>query len=202
MLYQLVAKGRLTEYRDQFGELKLWNVVRHIGARAATRMTELNPIIKRRTEPEHLLDPEFHHAALRYREERLLASLARRLKSRLDDGMDSFDALNECQDHAVALGRAFAERYILEQFHSAIEACPDERLAAALRPLAALYALDRLEARSGWLLEAGYIEPAKTRAIRNQVNELCAQIRPVARLLTDSFGIPDSLLAAPIADPG
>ncbi|MEX1182619.1 MAG: acyl-CoA dehydrogenase [Gemmatimonadota bacterium] len=199
VLYQLVAKGRLTDYREQFGELKMWNIVRHIGARAATRVAELNPIIRRRTDQEHLLDPEFHATALRYREDRLLASLARRLKHRLDQGMDSFDALNECQDHAVELGRAFAERYVLDAFHRGLDVCPEPGLRSALEPLAALYALDRLRARSAWLLEAGYIEPVKARAIRNQVNELCRQIRPRVRFFTDAFGIPEPLLDAPIA---
>jgi acyl-CoA oxidase len=201
VLYQLVAKGRLTEYRAQFGELKLWNVARHLGTRAALRVTELNPIVTRRTEPEHLLDPAWHAAALRYREERLLSSLARRLKHRIDGGMDSFAALNDCQDHAVELGRAFAERYLLDQFQAAIVDCPDPQLRAALEPLAALHALDRLEARSAWLLEAGYIEPAKSRAIRRQINDLCAQLRPAAEALAAAFGIPDSLLRVPPHQP-
>jgi acyl-CoA oxidase len=196
VLYQLVARGRLTEYRDQFGELRLWSVARHIAARAATRVTELNPIVTRRTEREHLLDPDFHRAALRYREERLLASLARRLKSRLDDGMDSFDALNECKDHAVELGRAFAERFVLDQFQAGVAQCPDPLLRAELGRLAALFGLSRLEAVSGWLLESGYIEAAKARAIRASVNELCLELRPLAPAFAAAFGIPDRLLDA------
>ncbi|HUF50649.1 MAG TPA: acyl-CoA dehydrogenase [Longimicrobiales bacterium] len=199
VLYQLVARGRLTEYRAQFGELKLWDVARYIGSRAATRVTELNPIATRRSDAEHLLDPAFHAAAFRYREERLLASLARRLKHRIDRGMDSFDALNECQDHALELGRACAERYTMERFQQAVLDCPDPASAAVLGQLAALFALSRLEAAAGWFLESGYFERAKAGAIRNQVNELCRQIRPLARPLTDAFGIPDALLAAPIA---
>jgi acyl-CoA oxidase len=195
VLYQLVARGRLTEYRDQFGELKLWSVARIIAARATTRVTELNPISTRRTDREHLLDPEFHAAALRYREERLLASLARRLRQRINGGMDSFDALNECQDHAVELGRAFAERFILEQFHAAVEACPDPALRSELRRLAVLFGLDRLEAASGWLQESGYTEAGKAKAIRASINDLCREIRPAATALAAGFGIPDRLLA-------
>jgi acyl-CoA oxidase len=198
VLYQLAARGRLTEYREQFGELKVWNIARHLGGRAATRVTELNPIVTRRTDPEHLLDPAFHAAALRYREERLTASLARRLRRRLADGMDGFTALNECQDHAVAVGVAFAERFLLEQFHGALDrAGPDLR--PHLDRLCALYALSRLENRLGWYLESGYVEAGKAKAIRNHVNELCRSIRPVAVPLVDGFGIPDPLLRAPIA---
>lgn len=201
VLYQLVAKGRLTEYRHQFGELRVWNVARYLGARAATRVTELNPIVTRRTDTEHLMDPDFHAAALQYREERLVASLARRLKRRIDSGMDGFDALNECQDHAVEVGRAFAERFLLEQFQAAVARAP-AALRAPLAQLAALYALDRVEARAAWYLEAGYAETGKIRAIRKLVNDLCAEVRPSANALVDAFGIPDPLIGAPIATGG
>lgn len=194
VLYQLVARGCLTEYRDQFGELKLWNVARHIAARAATRVAELNPIITRRTDLDHLIDPQFHMAALRYREDRLTASLARRLKQRIDDGMDSFDALNECQDHAVALGRAFAERLILERFHVGIDGCTDPPSRRILERLAALFGLERVEADAAWYLETGYIDAPKSRAIRRAVNDLCSEIRVAAPAITAAFGIPDPLL--------
>jgi acyl-CoA oxidase len=194
VLYQLVARGCLTEYRDQFGELKLWSVARHIAARAATRVTELNPIITRRTDIDHLLDHEFHAAALRYREDRLTASLARRLRQRIDDGMDSFDALNECQDHAVQLGRAFAERFVLEQFHAGIADCPDAGSRRILERLASLFGLERIESGAAWYLETGYIDAPKSRAIRNTINDLCSEIRPSAPAITAAFGIPDALL--------
>jgi acyl-CoA oxidase len=197
VLLQLVARGRLTEYRHQFGELRVWGVARYLGGRAATRVTELNPIVTRRTDPEHLMDPAFHAAALGYREERLVASLARRLKRRLDAGMDGFDALNQCQDHAVEVGRAFAEHFLLEQFQAGAGRAPPE-LRPHLERLCALYALDRLLHSSAWYLEAGYMEPGKTRAVRQRLNDLCAEVRPWAESLASAFGIPDALLAAPI----
>jgi acyl-CoA oxidase len=198
VLYQLVARACLTEYRDQFGELKLWNVARHIAARAAIRVAELNPIITRRTDIEHLIDPQFHAAALRYREDRLTASLARRLKRRIDDGIDSFDALNECQDHAVSLGRAFAERFVFERLHAGVIACPDPQSRRILERLAALFGLARLEAGATWYLETGYIDAPKSRAIRNAVNDLCREIRPSATAVAAAFGIPDILLEAAV----
>ena len=202
VLYQLVARGCLTEYRDQFGELRLWNVARHIAARAATRVAELNPIITRRTDPEHLLDPDFHAAALRYREDRLTASLARRLRQRIEDGMDSFDALNDCQDHAVMLGRAFAERLILERFHQGLEDCPDDGSRRILERLAALFGLSRIEAGAIWYLETGYIDAPKSRAIRSTINALCREIRPSATAITAAFGIPDVLLEPAVVPVG
>jgi acyl-CoA oxidase len=198
VLLQLVARGLLTEYREQFGELRVWSVVRYLGRRAATAAAALNPIASRRTDPEHLRDPGFHRAAFRYREERLLGSAARRLKQRIDGGMDSFQALNETQHHLLVLARASVERVVLERMVEAVAACDDERLQPLLLRLSALYALARIEADAGWFQETGYLEGVKARAVRRQVDELCRELRPHALTLVAAFGIPDEVLAAPI----
>ena len=57
----------------------------------------------------------------------------------------------------------------------------------------------RIEEDRGWFLESGYAEPRKTKAVREQVNELCGRVREDARGLVDAFGIPDAVLGAPIA---
>jgi acyl-CoA oxidase len=195
----LVAKGLLTEYREQFGELRLWGVMRYVTGRAASAIADLNPIAPRKTDEDHLRDPAFHADALGYREQRLRDSLARRLRSRIESGEDSFDALNACQDHALALADAHVERRIHEAFRSAIESLEDEALLAVLRPLAALFSLSILERERGWYLEHGYFEAAKSKAIRDLTNRLCGEVRPHATGLVDAFGIPDRVLAAPIA---
>jgi acyl-CoA oxidase len=195
----LVAKGLLTEYREQFGELRLWGVMRFVTGRAASAIADLNPIAPRKTDEDHLRDPAFHADALGYREQRLRDSLARRLRSRIESGEDSFDALNACQDHALALADAHVERRIHEAFRSAIESLEDEALLAVLRPLAALFSLSILERERGWYLEHGYFEAAKSKAIRDLTNRLCGEVRPHATGLVDAFGIPDRVLAAPIA---
>ena len=59
----------------------------------------------------------------------LVLGCARRMKKRLDAGMDSFDALIEVQDHVVALAKAHTERVVLEQFASGIAGCEDARYA-------------------------------------------------------------------------
>ena len=138
-------------------------------------------------------------AALEYREERLLRSVANRLRSRLADGMDSFQALNECQDHVVTLARAHIERVLLGRMQDGVAHAPTPGLSAALGTVSALYALSRIEAHSGWYLETGYLEPAKSRAVRSEVSELCRELRPHARLLVDAFGVPEALLPELVA---
>lgn len=197
VLLQLVAKSLLTEYKETMGDLKLWGIVRYIADRTSTRVQELNPVIVRKTDSEHLRDPEFHIAAFRYREERLLGSVARRIKRLLDEGLDSFDALNACQHHLVTLAQAHTERLLLEAFQDGVARAPSLGLSETLGTLSQLFALSRLEADRGWFLEAGYFEPAKSKAIRHQVSDLCSAVREYAVPLVDAFGIPDDVLKAP-----
>jgi acyl-CoA oxidase len=194
VLLQLVTKGLLSGYREQFGELSLWGIVRHVGSRAATNLAELNPLITRRTDDAHMRDPTFHVAALRWREDRLLATLARRLERRIAEGEDSFSALNACQDHAVALATAHVQRLVLERLQEGVAACMDARLRPVLDDVAALHGLSSIERDRGWFLEKGYLVPNKTRAVRATINALCVQLRPHAVALVNGFGVPEVLL--------
>jgi acyl-CoA oxidase len=199
VLMQLVAKGLLTGYRRQFGEMKLLGLVRFLAGQAATAVAELNPIVTRMTDEDHLLDREFQLGAMRWREEHLLGTLARRLKKRIDAGQDAFQALIEVQDHAVELARAHNERVVLERFAEVVGSTAGPDLAAVLGTLCDLYALHRIEADRGWFLEHGYLEAGKAKAIRKLVTRLCGEVRLQALPLVDAFDIPDELLAAPIA---
>ena len=199
VLLQLVAKGLLSGYGDELGDLRLWGMLRHVAERAGVRLTEMNPVVTRRTDEDHLRDPEFHVAAFRYREDRLLTSAARRLRDLLEDGVHSFDAMNRTQDHLVTLAHSHVERLVLERFRHAVVRAPTPGLSEALDGLATLYALATMETNRAWYLESGYMEPAKTRAIRWLVNELCSEIREQAVFLVDGFAIPDEVLRAPIA---
>ncbi|MEM7416920.1 MAG: acyl-CoA dehydrogenase [Gemmatimonadota bacterium] len=193
VLYQLAAKGLLSRYRDEMTSLDLRGALRYLGDRAESSLSELNPVAKRRTDTGHLDDPEMHLGAIRYREDRLLRSVASRIRGRLRDGMESFQAVNEVQDHLVALARAHAERIALESFHAAVDTCP-AAVSESLTRVYTLFALVTLEADRGWFLEAGVFEPAKSRAIRGRINELCREVASVAPGLVDGFAIPEGLL--------
>jgi len=196
VLLQLVAKSLLTRFREEMGDLDFVGILRYVADRAETRFRERNPVATRRTDPEHLRDPEYHRAAFEYRAERLVESAARRLKHRLDDGMDPFAAFNECQEHLEALGRAHTERVMVDAFLDAVTRAPSPGASELLRELAALFALSRMEAHRAWYLEAGYIEEGKSRAIRDQVGALCREIRENAVAVVDAWGIPEEVLDA------
>ena len=134
-----------------------------------------------------------------YREERLLRSAARRLKARLDQGMDSFEAVNACQDHLITLARAHVDRIVLESAHEALDSMQEGDARSLVARVVTLHGLVTLESHRAWYLEKGYFESPKSEAIRNEVNRYCRELAPRAVELVDAFGIPDELLGAPIA---
>jgi len=199
VLMQLVAKSLLADYRRQFEDIRPFTMLKYLGERAAEVVGEPNPVEARVTDSAHLRSREFLLGAMRYREERLTGSLARRLRSRIQGGMDSFHAFTECQNHSMAAANASVERLVLERFAAGIETLEDETLEPVLERLLALFALSRIEQDRAWFLEAGYVTTAKGRAIRAEVEALCSEVRPDALALVNGFGIPDELLGAPIA---
>ncbi len=199
VLLQLVAKSRLTEFKQEFSNMNVFTILNYVADQAKTSITEMNPITIRNTSEEHLLDPEFQLSAFKYRERDILTSAAKRLKKHIDSGMDSFDAFNVCQHHLVQVGLAYIERIILEQFILQIEKTNDAGCKTTLKKLCDLFALSQIDKNKGWYLEQGYMEGSKTKAIRRLVNQLCWDIRQDAVPLVNAFNIPDACLAAPIA---
>jgi len=195
---QLVAKSRLTEFKQEFSNMNAFGILNYVASQAKTTITEMNPFAVRNTEDEHLLDFDFHLSAFKYRERDILTSAAKRLKRHLDSGMDSFDAFNVCQHHLVEAGMAHIERVVLEQFQQEVEKTKDEGCKKILQQLCQLFAINLLDQHKGWYLENGYMEGVKTKAIRKTLNQLCWDVRQQAVPLTQAFGIPDSLLSAPI----
>ena len=198
VLMQLVAKGRLTEFSDEFGEPGLFSVVRFVARRAGRAVSEKNPFTVRQTDADHLRSAAFQRGVFADRDNDLVSTLAQRFRSRLSNDVPPFDALNQCQDHFLAVAHAHIERVVYDAFANAVEATADPALKATLDKVRALYGLSCIAEDMGWFMENGYIESPKARAIRSEINVLCEELRPQARYLVDGFGVPDELLAAPI----
>jgi acyl-CoA oxidase len=199
VLMQLVAKGRLSEFKKEFSDINFFGMMNYVADKAKTGLTEMNPLTIRNTDEAHLLDADFHLSAFRYREKDILTSAAKRFKKHLDAGMDSFDAFNQTQYHMVNVGYAYVERLILEQFQEGISRVEDQQCKASLTKLSQLFALSQIEKNKGWYLEHDYMTGTKTKAIRKVINQLCWEVRQDAVALVNAFNIPDSCLSAPIA---
>ena len=198
VLLQLVAKTRLGEFKDSFGSMGLVSTMKFVSDIASTKISELNPIITRNVDRKHLLSRSFYQAAFKYREEFLTRLVAQRLSKRVKGGMDSFDAVIECQPMMVDMGKAYVERLVLDQFIKGVKGA-DKSIQKPLRMLERLYALSMIEEYKGWYLENGYIEGRKAVYISKMVDELCLETRGHCPDLVDAFGIPDGLVTAPIA---
>lgn len=195
-----VAKGLLSDFQREFRDVNLLGMVRFVADEVATRITELNPVVTRRTGTEHLRSLDFQQSAFQYRADRMLLSVGRRLQRRIEDQeMEPFDAFVDVQDHLVQVAYAEAERVVFDRFVEAIDGVEEEELRNTLTELRQLFGLARIEADLDWYLESGYVESTKARAIRGAVNKLCDEVRPSAEGLVDAFAIPDACLAAPIA---
>ena len=133
---------------------------------------------------------------LRFREEHMLAGVARRLKRGIDEGLNPGDVFSRVQDHVIATARAHTERLVLEAFIARTAALEDGDLKVALNLLCDLYALTTIEDDRGWFMEHGRLSSARSKAISREVNDLCRKIRPIAVDLVDAFGVPPEMLRA------
>ncbi|GAA1556819.1 acyl-CoA dehydrogenase [Kribbella lupini] len=212
VLLQLVAKGLLTDYRRSFGELDPLGTARFVAAQAveiAVEKTALRGLVERlrdvvpnrsdSADPDAgLRDDDYHAGLLRFREQHMLAGVARRLKAGIDAGDEAFEVFNRCQDHVIAAGRAHVERVVLEAFQHAVQAAPEGETRDRLKELYDLHALATIENDRAWFLEHGRLSGPRSKAITALVNELCGRIRGYATDLVDAFGVPGAAVDVPM----
>jgi len=202
VLLQLVAKGLLTEYGDEFGNLDTAGMVRYLASTAVETVIEktngrvlwnrLRSVVPGLDgEPaEGVLDSDYHLAMLAGREEHMLAGVARRLKAGIDGGGDAAVVFSACQPHLIGAARAHAERLVLSAFLGRLAELDESPEHDALQLVCRLYALSCIEADRGWFLEHGRLGAARSKAITAQVDALCRDVRPLAGELVEAFGIP------------
>ena len=209
VLMQLVAKELLTNYRTDFGSLDTLGTIRFVAEQLGTTVVERTAargLVQRlidarpgRDEDADLLERGNQLEMFQWRERHVLESLVRRLRRIKPDDPKAFTEFNATQDHLLSAARAHVDRIVLEAFVDGIDRCPDQATATLLDRVCDLHVLATLEADRAWFVEHGRLTPHRAKGIGALVNQLCAELRPFARLLTDAFGIPERALSAPIA---
>lgn len=200
VLMQLVAKSLLSDFQKQFKEDGNFAVLKYMGRRMTTILTEQNAYAIRQTDREHLTSRDFFQSAFEFRARRLTSTLAQRLRAYIKGGKSAYEAGLLCQTHMIEAAGAYVEALILEQSLYRVSALDKSHPARELlKKVNQLYALHTIEAHRGWYLESDYVSGQKSKAIRKAVDVLCAELRPEAGALVNGFGIPDELLEAPIA---
>ncbi|MFD6040523.1 acyl-CoA dehydrogenase [Streptomyces koyangensis] len=210
VLLQLVAKGLLTDYASEFEDLDQLGTVRYVAGLAVEtllektsahklleRVRDLLPGGDEWDQEAGLLDSEYQLAMVRYREEHMLAGVARRLKRGVDQKRDPGAVFSQVQDHVIALAQAHVERLVLEAFVAKMRELPEGGEKFALGLLCDLFALSTIEADRAWFMEHGRLTVQRSKAITREVNDLCRKIRPLALDLVDAWGVPPELLRAP-----
>ena len=200
VLMQLAAKGVLGDFNHEIVRGGLLGMVNFAADRFFSTIREKNFIHSNNTNESHLSDPNFQLETFRYREQDLMVSVGQRLRKYIKRGLSSYQAFLRCQNHFMEVAYAYVDRVVLEQFILQVEACEDANTKETLKVLCDLYALHRIEENKGWYLEQGCMSGSKTRAIRRLVDKLCLEVRQNALPLVEGFGIPESCLAAPIAE--
>jgi acyl-CoA oxidase len=216
ILLQLVAKGLLTDYADEFGDLDQLGMMRFVASVAVETVIERTSVHKlldkvrdvlpagdTDTDPDAgILDTSYHLNLLRWREEHMLASVARRLKKGMDDGGDPAAVFSAVQDHVIGAARAHVERLLLEAFVDKIATMPAGQNKTVLQLVCDLFALSAIEEDRAWFMEHGRFSNAKSKAVTAMVTELCRRVRPIADQLVEAFDIPQEMLRAEIIQPG
>jgi len=199
VLLNLLAKNRLAGYAKNFEQSLVVTVMQELSTYARTELIETNPVMARKTDEAHLRAAEFHLGLLELRAHNLLVTAARRMRKRIDQGMEPFAAFSQIQDHMLAYAQAEMDRHVAACFDDAIAGMDAGLARAALERLRQLAAIDSIYQSSAWYLYNGYYHPTKHRALRKLRLKLMAEIRPDALAYTAAFAIPDRCLTAPIA---
>lgn len=212
VLLQLVAKGLVTNFRQMWGELDRAGVVqataRAVGetvvewTAASVLLERLVANTRRRPDDLAMVDRAWQAWAFTERERHSLESLARRMRAAARSQGDRFEAFNRLGDHVLYVARAHLDRVVLEDFVAGIAACQDPEAKQVLERLCSLYALSSIDADRGWFLEHNRISSTRSKAIGEQINTLCRELRPHALPLVEGMGVPESWLGAKLlSDP-
>ncbi|GBF98145.1 acyl-coenzyme A oxidase peroxisomal [Raphidocelis subcapitata] len=140
------------------------------------------------------------------REARTLKGLALAMRQAPHGG--SFDEWMKHQSDAVqGAAKAYAEREVLDACLRVLDGtgpgpsgvAVTPAIVEALAPVVALFALSCVEADLAWFVSMEVVPPRVARLVAPQARRLVASLAPRAPRLAASFGIPDHLVAAPIA---
>ncbi|MEV6823383.1 acyl-CoA dehydrogenase [Amycolatopsis sp. NPDC051102] len=136
---------------------------------------------------------------LRAREQRLI--LACRADRAAHPGRSPFEAWNAVGDALIAIADAHSVRCAHEAVRRAARRVGQREAAEALERIADSYALLAIHEHCGFHLTEGLISLQEARALPGLLAEAHDGLAPIAGELVAAFGIPQSVLNAPIGAP-
>lgn len=143
---------------------------------------------------------EWQKRVVKAREAFILNEVAGKLFLARQDNKHIFQTwMLEESDNVQALATAYGDNIAVEQFDKAINDVQNASVKSTLRKLFSLYTLDRIHAEGTFLLQNGIINAEQSAAVHAEVQRLCSELGKEAMDLTSSFGVPDHMHHAPIA---
>jgi len=141
---------------------------------------------------------------IQHRENKTLQDLAMEFQQQLGHGKPIYQVwMKEESDRIQGVARAFGESLAHQHFSNFIhkfQADPKaQTLAKPVSLLGELYTLSCVHEDVGWYASEGVLNSSQIKEIRSRILQLVAEIAPFAIMLSDSFGIPDHQMPAPIA---
>lgn len=143
--------------------------------------------------------PGWQRAVLAQRSRVALIELAQAVRAAKRKSGDMVDAFLSCQLEALQAVDAWMESFLYDSFAAGARACPDTKARAVLTELCAMFALDRINAASGWLAMHGFVGPTQMRTVQRELARLRHSVRREAVGLVDAFGLTPQMIGAPIA---
>lgn len=190
----MVARNLLTDHARGSGS-NFIDALSWVG-KSVTRATQIGPLRSRDSSPERVASVEFLSSALRFRRDRLRESLGRRVSARLKVNGKTFDVLNECQNHCLALARAYCEDKIFRCLRNLTESCPPGWDRRVLDGCLSLFGLSRIEEDRGWFLEQGFLSPTQSESVRRETLKLCSHLAGQSEAIISAFELTESQLSS------
>lgn len=149
-----------------------------------------------------LFDPASQMQLLIERENRLLKSLARRLRPARKLPVEKAARLvDKVQDHMISCAWAHIDRMILEAFFEAESTITDERSQEVLEQVRDVFFLSVVCDNAGWFLEQSLLTGTRTKGARAGLADLVDSLGPWSEVLVDAFGVPSTMLYIPMMEP-
>eukprot|EP01100_Stratorugosa_tubuloviscum_P003950 TRINITY_DN1968_c2_g1_i1.p1 TRINITY_DN1968_c2_g1~~TRINITY_DN1968_c2_g1_i1.p1 ORF type:complete len:701 (-),score=283.59 TRINITY_DN1968_c2_g1_i1:77-2092(-) len=191
VLYQQVAKSFLDTIKDQLIDLETFE----------QNLNESKAQLKNKYELQGhqvLFDENFSAEALRLRRDSLAYQLASSLMQQTSNGVHPTNAWDNLMDLVWKLSNAFTEHLIYIKFD---EGQFDQRTVSLpiLKILKRLFILNCLDRDIEAVLVNLNLPNSIIIDVRCEMREIFKIIRPFALQLVASFGIPEHMIAAPIA---
>lgn len=190
VLMQLAAKDLLTAFRNQLKEMTRLGVAKFgtkqwLSGFASERFGRIRSK-KNWDLPAALLE------VLAERRNALTYQIAMATRS-IAKKKGAYDAFLAEQTDLVALGYAFIEHFLVDNFFKEIESA-DQNLKPVLERLGVLFALTRIERNKGAYLESGLISRPDAARISRRIDAMTAELSRDAVDLVDAFGVPSECL--------